>query len=219
MGKALKEKKTALFFVAYTCVVHLINYLGKEDLDWLGIEWGSLQISIWGEFDFTDLLIWMVIPFVLVFRKIDWSYFGFSRWEQRDIGLLLAIMAAGWFSMQMIPLFPSLSQYYEIPPSPAEKRELVLHSIVWTLSWLPGWEFLHRYVLLTRLEKAWKNRGWMLIPMIETVYHFQKPMPEAFGMMVLSIVLTCWARKRRNVLLPFCAHGVVEMDLLLFRVI
>jgi len=35
-------------------------------------------------------------------------------------------------------------------------------------------------------------------------------------MVALSLVLTLWARKRQNVLLPFLVHLAIELELLVF---
>ena len=54
------------------------------------------------------------------------------------------------------------------------------------------------------------------MPVSEGVYHLQKTLLEALGMVALSVVLTYWARKRANVLLPFLVHLAIELELLAF---
>ena len=50
-----------------------------------------------------------------------------------------------------------------------------------------------------------------MVPLCETIYHLQKPLLEAGGMAVFSLLLTWWTMKRRNMLLPFVAHLYIEI--------
>ena len=103
--------------------------------------------------------------------------------------------------------------------------------MVWNLSWLPGWEFLHRYFLLKAVQREALDRGrflpgwrwaqwaWLLVPVSETLYHLQKPGLEAVGMFAFSVVLTFWCLKRRNWLFGFLLHLTIEVELLVFMTI
>ena len=119
-----------------------------------------------------------------------------------------------------IPLFPSLvGQYGEMGLGAAgAKWAFVRRNLLWTASWLAGWEFLHRYVLVRKVHERWPRYGWLLVPLVEVVYHLQKPFVEAVGMGVFSILATQWTLRRRNVLLPFLAHLAIELGLLCFQV-
>ena len=120
-------------------------------------------------------------------------------------------------AMLLIPMVPSLKATYGGFAAPGQ----AVGHLTWTLSWLIGWEFLHRYVLLTHLDARWPNWGWLVIPFVEGAYHFvqQKPWPETLGMVALSLVVTSWARRRRNVLLPFLAHLAIELELIVFLLV
>ncbi|MCL4694164.1 MAG: CPBP family intramembrane metalloprotease, partial [Candidatus Hydrogenedentes bacterium] len=99
------------------------------------------------------------------------------------------------------------------------KWEIIARGMLWTFSWLIGWEFLHRYFLLRPFAARWPRFGWLIVPFSEGVYHLQKAPIEAAGMVVFSLVLTAWALRRRNALLPFLAHLLVEIELVLFLVL
>jgi len=126
------------------------------------------------------------------------------------------MILAGGAAVLSIQVFPSLKQQYPgLSHLPLQER--FLHGLValsWTTSWLIGWEFLHRYVLLRAVTQNFPRFGWLLVPLCETVYHLQKPLLEAGGMAVFSILLTWWSLKRRNLLLPFIAHLFVEVFLI-----
>jgi membrane protease YdiL (CAAX protease family) len=91
--------------------------------------------------------------------------------------------------------------------------------MAWNASWLIGWEFMHRYMLLGAAQKAAPHWGWLLVPLSETLYHLQKPPIEMLGMLALSVVLTLWCMKRGNWLLGFLVHLIIEVELLIFLMI
>jgi membrane protease YdiL (CAAX protease family) len=100
--------------------------------------------------------------------------------------------------------------------SPSSKLSWASHKMIWNISWLTGWEFLHRYLLLTCFEKAFPKKGWFAVCMIEFVFHFQKAFLEAIGMLIFSVIVTYWAYKRKNIVLPFFAHLMIESFLVIF---
>ena len=51
---------------------------------------------------------------------------------------------------------------------------------------------------------------------IEGLYHLQKALPEMGGMVVFSLIVTPWSMRRRNLLLPFLAHLLIELENLAF---
>jgi len=147
--------------------------------------------------------------------RLDWGYFGLKRWKRSDYYLLLGLAVTGVAVMLIIPHVPALRQIYPSVRgrSAQAKWGFVSAQLVWTFSWLLGWEFLHRYVLLRPAAALWPRLGWLLVPLSEGVYHLQKPLIEAGGMVLLSIVLTQWTVRRRNMLLPFLVHLVIEVAL------
>jgi len=185
------------------------------------VNWGALRWrGPWGA-DFFKFFAWFVVPFVLSLPWLDAGWFGVRRWKRADWFLLGGLAVAGAAAVALIPLVPSLrATYGSASFLPAGQKWAVLrHDVVWTLSWLLGWEFMHRYFMLRPVSRAWPRYGWLIIPLYEGAYHLQKPLIEAGGMVLFSLVLTYWALKRRNVLLPFLAHFIVELELVAFRLI
>ncbi len=173
------------------------------------------------KFDVYSFLIWLVIPFLLCLRGMDWGAFGWPRFTRAD-WLVLAILAVGGAAaMFLIPHIPELRRVYPNLShlDPAVKLDYFNGQLIWILSWLLGWEFMHRYFLLRSVSTRWPSFGWLLAPLAEGLYHLQKPLLEAGGMLLLSLVLTRWALARNNVLLPFLAHLIIEIEVVLFMLL
>ena len=203
--------------------------------DWTFFLWGAHRIQDWalrwgapkgladfvtswpfGQVDYFKLIFWFVVPFVMSLRGMDWSVLGVKRWRRIDLYLLGALALLGLATVLLIPSIPSLRAYY-----PSQRgmhampwAQFPVH-LCWVLSWLVGWEFMHRYFLLRRVSARWPHWGWCLVPLFETAYHLQKAGLEAAAMLVFSIILTRWTLRRNNVLLPFLAHLIVEIELIL----
>jgi hypothetical protein len=56
------------------------------------------------------------------------------------------------------------------------------------------------------------------VPLIEALYHVvqNKPALECLGVAAMSLVFTFWVVRRRNALLPFLGHLVIELELIAF---
>jgi len=213
--------RTALILVlAYVAVVHTIDTLAAHSVHFI-ISWHVFDWQAANGFDYFKFLAWFIAPLIFSLRGFDTGWLGLRRWRRVDLVILGVLAAVGVACVLIIPVFPSLQAVYSgWGRFPAKTRcRLAQHAFVWTFSWVIGWEFLHRHVLLKRLTTVWPRYGWLLIPLIEGVYHLQKPLLEAGGMVVFSLVLTPWAAKRRNVLLPFLAHLLVELELLAFLMV
>lgn len=185
-----------------------------------GPEWltGWMGGKYAANFELSKFLLWFVIPFGISVWRMDWRYWGFRRWKRVDAMLLLGLAGAGVLAVFIIPYFPELRQYYPSLSrlSPAAKWEYFNGAMIWTASWLIGWEFLHRYFLLRQVSARWPRFGWLLVPLSETLYHLQKAPIEALGMGAFGLVATYWALRRRNFLLPLIAHAAIEVALVLF---
>jgi len=179
----------------------------------------SLSAPMWTHsrlaqsFDIFKFLFWLVIPFCVCVRRMEWSWLSPRGWTRRDWALLAVLLVGGAVAVLSIRYLPSLARVYQgFGNLPWEERCLRgLAALVWTASWLVGWEFLHRYVLLRAAALHLPRFGWLLVPLSEFTYHLQKPGWEAFGMVIFSLILTWWSLKRRNLLLPFLAHLYVEL--------
>ena len=229
----------------YWVVVYVVSVLAVDTLavwgirwpfDWTFFLWGSHRIQDWalrwgapkgladlvtswpfGQVDYFKLVFWFVVPFVMCLRGMDWGALGVKRWRRIDLYLLGGLALLGLAAVLVIPYIPSLRAYY-----PGQRgmhavpwAQFPVH-LCWVLSWLLGWEFMHRYFLLRRVSARWPHWGWCLVPIFETAYHLQKAGLEAAAMLVFSIILTRWTLRRNNVLLPFLAHLIVEIELILF---
>jgi hypothetical protein len=176
-----------------------------------------LRADLLRQFDFFKFTFWLMIPLLFSIRWMDWGWFGVRRWKRMDRWLLAGFLAAGIAGVLLIPWFPSLRNEFpslgQLPGT--QKAAIFLGMMVWNLAWLPGWEFLHRYVLVRKLDTRWPRYGWMLIPVFETLYHLNRPAMAA-GMALFSIVATLWTRKRRNAMLPFIVHFAIEIALWVF---
>jgi membrane protease YdiL (CAAX protease family) len=213
-----------LGLLVYTAVVHTVDTFGRQRELYRALSLGKTvrHLSAWG-FDPFKFAVWFLVPFLvlLALRRMDWGYFGVKRWRRADLWLLGGIVAAGVLAVLSILVVPSLRDWYpSMGDLPSKVRwHFAQERLVWTFSWIVGWEFLHRYALLTQLGRVWPRYGWLAIPVIEGVYHLQKDPLEMAGMVALSLVLTSWARARKNTLLPFLAHLSIEVELLLFQVL
>lgn len=209
----------AIAFLVYVGSAHAIDTFSRLHVTWL-FPWRTFYWQLENGFEISTFILWLVIPFFLVSRRIDWHYFTFRRWQRIDYAYLAVCILVGALSVLLILLVPSLGEQY-VPHGDAsvqQKIEFSQRMMVWNLSWLVGWEFMHRYALLTLVQKAWPRFGWLWVPIVEFSYHLQKPFIEAAGILLFSIIMTQWAIRRENILLPFIVHLSIELSLLLFLV-
>ncbi len=207
------------FVIGYVAAVLLVDTLATWQVRW-PFEWAMLDWEL-GDFELFKFVMWLVVPLVLVLPRMDWDFLGFKRWNWLDVGLLVGLSVAGALAMYTIELIPGLRDYYRsLADRPWEvKLDYIRFAAVWWASWLIGWEFLHRYFLLRPVAAYWPAYGWLLVPVSEVAYHLQKHPLEAVGMGALSVVLTLWTLKRRNFLLPFLVHLIIEIELVLFLIL
>ncbi len=237
-----KTPKTIFWILTYLLLVLGVDSLAALHVQWpfpwrifhwwpytlyqAGRDWLSLPapcinwLKSWPiqQFDLFKSLFWFLIPFAFSIRHMDWGYLGVKRWKKLDITLLLVLSVAGLLAVLLIPYVSALNETYpgkSFLSDSAKAREFIVNGL-WVMSWLLGWEFLHRYVLLRQADARWPRFGWLLVPLSEGLYHLQKPGIEALGMVALSLILTYWARKRHNALLPFLVHLCIEFELILF---
>jgi hypothetical protein len=162
--------------------------------------------------DLFKFTTWFLIPLIFCLPRMDWGYYGIKRWVRSDYYLLAAAIILELLAVLSVRLFPDLRAAL-----PDLHNESLLPIILWNLSWLLGWEFMHRYLLLRRLSVSFPRFGWLLIPIYEGAYHLVWPtllMPA--GMVLFSLIATYWSFKRRNGLLPFLAHLIIEFQLTVF---
>lgn len=214
----VRGPRNAWLAVVYAATVLTIDTLATHGerfvIDWTIFFWRTPS-----GFDWFKFIAWFVVPFLVCIRRIDWRYFTFTRWRKVDAGLAVAALLAAGGAILAIRVFPSLSAAYpRMSGMPADaKWTYASWYAIWTLSWLIGWEFMHRYFLLRHVKQAWPTWGWVLIPLAETLYHLQKQaIEEALGMLAFSSFATLWTLRRRNLLLPFLGHVLIEAALLAY---
>lgn len=181
-----------------------------------------LHAPLLRQFDLFKLTAWGVIPFLLCLWRLDPGWFGLKRWKRSDRTLFLACCVLAVAAVGLVRLVPQLAEIYPAAPRglSLSKRLLFLGGgLLWVVSWMPAWEFLHRYFLLRRVAADFPKYGWLAVPLSETLYHLQKPPLEMAGMLVFSLLATWWTLKRRNLLLPLLVHLVVEVALQVLLVV
>lgn len=170
-------------------------------------------------FDFFKFIFWLVIPLAFSIRRFEGAWWGWRRIKRPERWLLVAAPFVAIAAMFLIPYLPGLSQYYQQISGRVswdQKLAALIHHNIYTVSWLIGWEFLHRYFLLRAVERRWPRWGWLLVPLSETLYHLQKPGVEALAMGIFSLFMTRYTVVRRNALWPLIIHWIIENALLIF---
>ncbi len=229
-------------------VVYILLVLGVDMLaamrvqwpfPWVRLEWHlsttfpSLRGTAWAAFDVYKFLFWLVIPFIACLWRMDWRYLLFSRWKKWDLILVGGLTVVGMAVMFIIPHVPALKAIYPSMGalSPEQKMAYVQRAMLWNVSWIFGWEFLHRYVLLRAVQRTemtgpwglprWTQSQlyWLAVPLSETLYHLQKPWPEALGMGVFSVILTLWCLSRKKWLVACLVHLIIEVELVVFMTV
>jgi membrane protease YdiL (CAAX protease family) len=203
----------AIVLIADTMLVHPPSALSRLCF--------MLRVRVGGA-DLFKFTLWFIIPFIIcLVRGMDWGALGVSRWKKVDWAILAGVAGVGVIVMLCIPLFPSVRGIYPSLShlSAATKMNFFMQQLVWTLSWLIGWEFMHRYYLLRRVQTAWPKWGWLIIPLSEGLYHLQKPPVEAALMVAFSLIATVIVMRRKNILLPLLAHFLIEIELIAFMLV
>ena len=133
--------------------------------------------------------------------------------------ILGGILFLSFLAMFIIPHIDSLNNYYKAQSNISFDDKIIFAKrlMIWNFSWLIGYEFLFRFVLLKQYLKH--DKYYYVITLLEVLYHFNKPYPEMFGVFFLSIFLTYWVRLRRNFLIALLGHFFVECSLLLFLIL
>lgn len=207
-----------LFLVlAYVAVVHTVDTLAHQHVRFL-IDWRMFRWQLHCGFDVFEFVFWLVIPVLFMARRLEVGYFGFCRWKRGDWILFVVLVGVGVLAILAIPLFPSLRETYRGMGgfTPSAKWAQFRYYLIWDLSWLVGWEFIHRCAMTIHLRRCWPRYGWLLVPLAEGLYHLQKPVPEMLGMVAFSILATQWTIRRRNMMLPFLVHLAIELELVAF---
>ena len=219
----VQHPELAILRPLYTAAPWLFSqqgWTGAEFIHWLARHQASSALlsgaRILSGFDAFKFLFWFVVPLLLCGRGVDWSAFGTRLWRRFDWGLFAVASLLGFLAVCSVPFIPGMGDFYRtagmgVPLS--AKLLSAAQSIVWTLSWLTGWEFMHRYFLLRAAASRWPRWGWLLPPFMEWAYHLQKHWLEGLGMLLFSLLASQYVLRRRNVALPFYVHLFIEIAL------
>ena len=200
--KWLTDKFLAYLCVCYVAMVLLVDHLGKFSLPanqyrfifWFSVPVVLYLLTVYSAKNPDEILHWLDIR---ALSRKEW-YGAF------------ALMAGMVLVIGVIPLVPSLADYYK------PGRISIGRRLIWLSAWFPGWELMHRCLLAYHIPRSLPPNAWLLIPLFEGVYHFNKPWPEMLGMFVWSGVLTFWTIKRKNACLAILAHLVLECLLIAY---
>ncbi|MCX8064079.1 MAG: hypothetical protein N3G21_02785 [Candidatus Hydrogenedentes bacterium] len=176
----------------------------------------SAHFNCLSHFDILKFLTWFMIPLLLFQKRIDLKWLSIAKLGKPDLCILMVFSAVCILSLGMIFILPSLRNYYSgLGALPKEAKIIFfLQQVFWIISWLPGWELLNRHLLLKESEALYPDKGWLLVPAVETLYHLSKPIPEAVGMFIFSILATFYTKKRRNNIPAFMCHLAIEIGLI-----
>jgi hypothetical protein len=226
-------------------IIYIVLVLGIDTLaaqrahwpfPWSRLQWHlsttfpSLRGTAWAGFDVFKSVFWLIIPFCVSLWRMDWRYLLARRWDRWDVALVGGLTVFGMVAMYVIPHIPALQAIYPSLGhlSAEQKWGYVQRAMVWNASWLIGWEFLHRYVLLRAVQREeltgrWglpdgklSQWYWLAVPLSETLYHLQKPGLEALGMGIFSVILTLWCLSRKKWLVACLVHLIIEVELVAF---
>ena len=198
----LKNKILAYFCVCYVPLTLIIDHDGKFSLSanhfrlvfWFAIPAILFLLTVFLAKNRSEILHWLDVR-------------GISRKEWYVASALMLCLV---LVIAIIPIIPSLADYYK------PGRINFSHRFFWLLAWLPGWELMHRCLLAYHIPRSLPKYSWLLIPLFEGLYHFNKPWPEMLGMFAWSGVLTFWTISRKNACLAILAHLVLECLLIAY---
>ncbi len=178
-------------------------------------------VTLFEYFDLYKFLFWLIIPFILFNKFIDFKWWSIKRWQKRDYILFSFFFLICFSSLIFVILSPTLQKYYPgmstLPPK--QKILISFQQIFWIISWLPGWEFLNRHLLLRACGQFSKRYGWFLVTVVETLYHISKALLEILGMFIFSFIACIWSQRKEDNLMAFLCHLIIEIGLIFILMI
>ncbi len=198
----LNDKLLAYICVCYVAMVLFVDHLGKFSMPanqyrfifWFAVPFVFFLLTVYSAESRSEILHWL-----------DVRALSRKEWHVASALTLCMVLA-----IAVIPLVPSLADYYK------PGRINVGRRLIWLAAWFPGWELMHRCLLAYHIPRSLPRHAWLLIPLFEGVYHFNKPWPEMLGMFAWSGALTYWTIKRKNACLAILAHLVLECLLIAY---
>jgi len=196
------DKFLAYLCIYYVAIVLYVDHIGKFSLPanqyrfffWFVIPFAFYLWTVYSAENRNEILHWL-----------DVRALSRKEWYGASVLMLCLVLV-----IAAIPLIPSLADYYK------PGRISVYRRLIWLAAWFPGWELMHRCLLAYHIPRSLPRHAWLLIPLFEGVYHYNKPWPEMLGMFVWSGALTYWTIKRKNACLAIMAHLVLECMLIAY---
>jgi membrane protease YdiL (CAAX protease family) len=174
-------------------------------------------------FDTRKFLLWLVFPltYFIAMKPKGEIQASFAQIKKKDWLIICSISILAVGAMFIIPYIDVLSQYYvdRSHVSNDHKIAFLKFNLFWIFSWALGWEFLIRFLWMNSFETSKRKFCYGLIPLIEILYHYNKPWPEIIGVGALSLVLVHWTIKRKNMLPAMIAHIIIELILVIYLLI
>lgn len=173
-------------------------------------------INIFENFDLYKFIFWLVLPFFLFNKFIDFKWLSFKYWQKHDYIVFFLFCILCLSSLIFVILSPTLRMYYpSIGMIPYKQKVFFFfQQFFWIISWLPGWEFLNRHLLLRACRQISNEYGWFFVPIVETLYHIYKAMLEILGMFIFSLIACMWSLKKENNLMALMCHFIIEVGLI-----
>lgn len=198
----LTDKFFAYFCTCYVALVLIVDHIGKLSLPanqyrfvfWFAMPAVLFLLTVFWAKNRSEILHWLDVRAV-----------GRKEWYGASVLMFCLILV-----IAVIPMVPSLAEYYKPGRINFSRR------FFWLLAWFPGWELMHRCLLAYHIPRSLPKHSWLLIPLFEGLYHFNKPWPEMLGMFVWSGLLTFYTINRKNACLAILAHLVLECLLIAY---
>jgi Type II CAAX prenyl endopeptidase Rce1-like len=194
-------------FLAYLCVCYVATVLWVDHLGKFSLPANQYRFIFWFS---VPVVFYLLTVYSAENRREILHWLDIRALSRKEWHAAIALMAGMVLVIAVIPLVPSLADYYK------PGRISVGRRLIWLSAWFPGWELMHRCLLAYHIPRSLPPNAWLLIPLFEGVYHFNKPWPEMLGMFAWSGVLTFWTIKRKNACLAILAHLVLECLLIAY---
>ena len=181
---------------------------------------------------FGSSIAWLFMLPVLVIalmprRRLRDFGFGLGDWRfgvrtaMALYAVMLPVLAVASFRANFIEYYPMSGwvrdeiSLYAAGGSNAHLASFVLYEMAYAAYFI-GWEFFHRGFLTIGLQPA---LGWYAVFVVAIpfgILHVGKPMPEAYGAIIASVVLGWLAVRTRSSWYGFALHAsiAITMDLL-----
>ncbi len=221
MKTVKKTKKSALispFLIIITAAI-LIQLIGR---------YHATEVFVFKRYFYT---LWVVlrigVPFIIILSlEMPFSRLGLrlpeiDRRMAVGVGLIFGLLIVGFIGAQFYhSYFNSYANVFQL--GVVDKFSRLINFLIFTSSTLIGWEIFHRGFLLMGIRYVLIEKEGVsdataiqiaiaIVWIFEVVYHFIKPEPEAFGLLIGSPVLSYIAIRSKSIVLPFLIHLSVEI--------